>query len=59
MDAVNVEIFKFVGPAMPYVIGAYAVIWAGLMVYVSVTLSRLGKLERQLALVEEACAKRG
>ena len=59
MDAVNVEIFKFVGPAMPYVIGAYAVLWAGLMAYVSAVLVRLGKLERQLALVEETVAKRG
>jgi CcmD family protein len=59
MDAVNAEIFKFVGPSLPYVIGAYAVLWAGLMVYVSLVLSRLGRLERQLALVEETVAKRG
>ncbi|HEY5113318.1 MAG TPA: hypothetical protein VIJ45_04335 [Coriobacteriia bacterium] len=53
------EIFSQVAPALPYVIGVYAVLWIGLMVYVGLTLSRVGKLEKQLALVEEAFAKRG
>jgi hypothetical protein len=59
MDAVTTEIFSQVAPALPYVIGVYAVLWLGLMVYVGVVLTRLGKLEKQLALVEEALAKRG
>ena len=59
MDAVTKEIFSQVVPALPYVIGVYAVLWVGLMGYVGVTLSRLGKLEKQLALVEDALAKRG
>jgi hypothetical protein len=58
MDAVTKEIFSQVSPALPYVIGVYAVLWLGLMAYVGVTLSRLGKLEKQLALVEDAIAKR-
>jgi hypothetical protein len=44
---------------MPYVLGAYGILWLGLMVYVGVALSRIGKLEKQLALVEDALAKRG
>ena len=59
MDSVTKEIFSLVVPSLPYVIGVYAALWAGLMVYVGVTLSRLGRLERQLALVEDAMAKQG
>jgi hypothetical protein len=59
MDAVTKEIFALVSPSLPYVIGVYAALWAGLMIYVGVTLSRLGRLERQLVLVEDALAKQG
>lgn len=59
MDPVLQQIYQLVNPSLPYVIGAYGVLWLGLMGYVGVTLSRLGKLEKQLALVEEAMAKRG
>lgn len=58
MDPVTKEIFSQVVPALPYVIGVYAVLWAGLMLYVGVTLRRLGKLEQQLALIEDAMSKR-
>jgi hypothetical protein len=58
MDPVVKEIFAQVSPALPYVIGVYAALWVGLMAYVGVTMSRLGKLEKQLALVEEAFSKR-
>lgn len=59
MDPVLQQIYQLVNPSLPYVIGAYGVLWLGLMVYVGVTLSRLGKLEKQLVLVEDALAKRG
>jgi len=59
MDPVLQQIYQLVVPSLPYVIGAYGVLWLGLMVYVGVSLSRLGKLEKQLALVEDALAKRG
>jgi len=58
MDPVLQQIYQLVEPSLPYVIGAYGALWLGLMVYVGVTLSRLGKLEKQLALVEEAMEKR-
>lgn len=58
MDPVLAQIYQLVVPSLPYVIGAYGILWLGLMVYVGVTLSRLGKLEKQLALVEDAFAKR-
>jgi hypothetical protein len=58
MDAVTKEIFAQVVPALPYVIAVYAALWLGLMVYVGSVMSRLGRLEKQLALVEEALAER-
>jgi hypothetical protein len=58
MDPILAQIYQLVVPSMPYVLGAYGVLWLGLMVYVGVTLSRVGKLEKQLALVEEAFSKR-
>jgi len=59
MDPVLQQIYQLVVPSLPYVLGAYGVLWLGLMVYVAVVMSRVGKLEKQLALVEEAFAKRG
>lgn len=59
MNPVLSQIYSLVVPSLPYVLGAYGVLWFGLMVYVSVTLTRLGRLERQLTLVEETMAKRG
>jgi CcmD family protein len=58
MDPVLQQIYQLVVPSLPYVIAAYGVLWLGLMVYVAIVMSRLGKLEKQLALVEEALAKR-
>jgi CcmD family protein len=58
MNAIQAEIYQLVVPSMPYILAAYGVLWLGLMVYVGVVLMRLGKLEKQLALVEEAYAKR-
>ena len=58
MDPVLQQIYQLVVPSLPYVIAAYGVLWLGLMAYVAVVLMRLGRLEKQLALVEEACAKR-
>ena len=58
MDPVLAQIYQLVVPSLPYVIGAYGILWLGLMVYVGVTLNRLGKLEQQLVLVEDAIEKR-
>jgi CcmD family protein len=58
MDPVLAQIYSLVVPSLPYVIGAYGILWLGLMVYVGLTLSRLGRLEKQLVLVEEEIQKR-
>ena len=59
MDPVLQQIYQLVVPSLPYVLGTYGVLWLGLMIYVAAVMSRVGKLERQLALVEEAFSKRG
>ena len=59
MNAIAQQIYSEVNNSLPYVIGVYAALWVGLMVYVGVTLSRLGKVEKQLALLEDVVAKRG
>lgn len=59
MDPVLAQIYQLVVPSLPYVIGAYGILWLGLMGYVAVALNRVGKLEKQLTLVEDAMAKRG
>jgi hypothetical protein len=59
MDPVLQQIYSLVVPSLPYVIGVYAALWVGLMGYVSLALVRIGRLEKQVALVEEAVAKRG
>ena len=59
MDRILAQIYQLVVPSLPYVIGAYGILWLGLMVYVGMALNRVGKLEKQLALVEDALAKRG
>jgi CcmD family protein len=58
MDPTNAELYKLVLPDAPYVVAAYAVLWLALIAYVSLVLSRMMKLEREIKLIEEAVAKR-
>jgi CcmD family protein len=58
MDPVLREIYSLVMPAAPYVLAAYGVLWAGLFVYLTAVLLRIGRVEKELAVVEEAVAKR-
>jgi CcmD family protein len=58
MDPTNAELYKLVLPDAPYVVAAYGVLWVALVGYVSIVLSRLMKLEKEMQLVEEAHARR-
>jgi len=58
MDPTNAELYKLVLPDFPYVVAAYAVLWVALIGYVSLVLSRLMKLEKEILIVEESCARR-
>ena len=55
MDPTNAELYKLVLPDFPYVVAAYAVLWIALIGYVSLVLSRLMKLEKEMKVVEESC----
>ena len=59
MDPVLKEIYSLVVPAAPYVLAAYGILWIGLFGYITVVLRRLGRIEAELRVVEEAVARRG
>jgi CcmD family protein len=58
MDPVLKEIYSLVLPAAPYVLAAYGILWIGLFGYIAFVLRRLGKIEAELRVVEEAVARR-
>ena len=58
MDPTNAELYRLVLPDAPYVVAAYAVLWIALIGYVSLVLTRLMRLEKEMHLVEESVARR-
>lgn len=58
LDPILVEIYSTVFDAAPYVIAAYALLWLGLMVYIAFGVNRVSKLEKQIAVLEDALARR-
>jgi len=59
MDPVLVEIYALVVPSLPYVAGAYAILWIALVVYIGTAYSRVGRLEKEIAVLEESLERRG
>lgn len=58
METTAVSAFSEVSKAAPYVIGAYALLWASLVVYIGLVMRRLGRLEAEVKVVEDAVARR-
>lgn len=58
MTGTALNAFSAVAAMAPYVIAAYALIWATLIVFVGLTLRRLGRLEKELAVIEDSVARR-
>ncbi|WP_455235565.1 hypothetical protein [Senegalimassilia anaerobia] len=54
MNPVLADIYSTVIPSMPFIIAAYALMWAVLLIYVFVSVSGLKKTEKQIAVLEEA-----
>lgn len=52
------DIYSEVVPQAPYVIAAYGLIWLGLLGYVGLVFSRLGKIRKEIAVVESALKRR-
>jgi len=59
MDPVLQEIYKTVLDAAPFVLAAYTLLWLGLFGFIFFVLRRVTKVERELAVVEEALERRG
>ena len=57
MDPILGEIYSTVFTAAPYVIGAYALIWLILLVYLLVVTLGMKKTERQMAALQEALSE--
>ena len=58
MNPILTDIYSTVLPSAPYLIAAYAIVWAALLVYVIITIRGLKKTEAQMAVLEEAIAKK-
>ena len=57
MNPVLVEIYSTVAPSMPFIIGAYALMWVAILVYVLIIMFGFKKAEKQMAVLEEALAE--
>lgn len=58
MDATNIELYRLVLVDAPYVIAAYAILWVALIVYITMVLRRLLRLEKEMLVLEESAIRR-
>ncbi|MCL1846911.1 MAG: heme exporter protein CcmD [Coriobacteriia bacterium] len=58
MDPILAEIYSTVMTAAPFVIGAYALMWLVLLVYLLMTALGLKRTEKQIAALEESLAQK-
>lgn len=54
MNPILADMYSTVIPSAPFIIGAYAIVWVALLVYVLITVRGLKKTEAQMTLLEEA-----
>ena len=59
MNPILADMYATVAPSMPFIIGAYALVWVVLLVYVIFVMRGLKKTEAQMAVLEEALAEKG
>lgn len=58
MDPTLKEIYSLVLPGAKFVIAAYGILWATLVVYIAMVFRRLSRLERELKIVADAVERR-
>lgn len=58
MEASNLELYTLVLHDAPFVIAAYAILWVALMVYISMVLRRLMRIEKEITVLEESIERR-
>ncbi|TDB37625.1 MAG: CcmD family protein [Actinobacteria bacterium] len=52
------DLYAAVIPQAPYIIGAYGLIWIGLLGFVYMVFGRIGRLEKELRVLEESVERR-
>lgn len=58
MNPILSDMYSTVLPSAPYIIAAYAIVWLALLVYVLVVIRSLKKTEAQMAVLEDAIARK-
>ena len=58
MNPILADMYSTVIPSAPFIIAAYALVWAALLVYVVIVVRGLKSTERQMAVLEEAVKAR-
>ena len=58
VNPTNAELYRLVLSDAPFVIAAYSVLWVALIVYVTLVLRRILRLEKEIAVLEESSAVR-
>ncbi len=58
MDPVLEEVYSTVVPSAPYVIGAYVLIWAILLVFVAVMLAKTKRVQKDIDALKDAIERR-
>lgn len=58
MNPVLVEIYSTIIPSAPYIIAAYALMWAAILAYVFIIVRGLKKTEAHMTVLEEALAEK-
>jgi CcmD family protein len=56
LDPTNKELYTLVLADAPYVIAAYSVLWIALIVYITMVLRRLMRLEKEMTVLEEGAS---
>ena len=54
MNPILADIYSTVIPSAPFLIAAYAILWAALLVYVIIVVRGLKKTEAQITVLEES-----
>ena len=58
MNPILADMYSTVIPSAPFLIAAYALVWVALLIYVIMVVRGLKKTEAQVAVLEEALAKK-
>lgn len=57
-DPTNLELYRLALTDAPFVIGAYAVLWVAFVVYLTMVLRRIMRLEKEVDVLESAVSRR-